>query len=459
NRASVHPELLSDVSYIDSSLNDLQEDASFVDIQADIANLDSNLHHALNLLESARDKGYKYQGDLEDIAYQAMSRWQEVSGDIGMKIDEQARLMKNNFGGVNAGIQNLNRVISSSSGISAARSLQSEINQLKEDVRTANYSIESIYSDIESQASLLNTRLTGIHWALTQQEEASFEFDKGEDLYAAVTARWDQEGKEDPEGILFLTNKRLIFERKEKVATKKVLFITTASELVQEAMVVKTLAEVKEVKARNKGVFGGKDFIDVTYNDQTISYQLSHQDNKAWIQNIKNAKSGKIEDERTSGTGLSFSDLTGVVTQADILDAQNEVNELQDEMMLKNLQEEISSLEVDVNNLGRELSELRARGYVVEKTLEADVQVLAAQWDQIKTRSNATITLQSKMLSEQMKVIQDKMATLAARSGNLSAARPQFVALKSAIASAEAQAEAAEETVLDQYDEYANEIE
>ncbi|MBT3240442.1 MAG: hypothetical protein HON98_10645 [Chloroflexi bacterium] len=459
NRARVHPDLLPEINYIETALSDLQVGSSFVDIQEDVAELDSNLNHALNLLESAREKGYKYQKDLEDIAYQAMSRWQKVSGDIGGKIDQQSRMIQNNFTNVNSGIQELNTVISTPSGASAVRRLQSEILNLKNDVQSVSNSIESIYSDIESQTSQLISRLTTIHWILTQQEEASFEFERDEDIYAAVTARWDQEGKDDPEGILFLSNKRLIFERKEKVSTKKILFVTTASELVQEAMVINKLSEIKEVKAHNKGLFGGKDFINVVYDDQTIPYQISHQDNKEWILLIKDAKSGKIEDDRTSGTGLSFSDLTGAVTEADILDAQNEVNELQDEMMLKNLQDEISTLEGEVNNLGRELAELRARGYNVEKTLEADIVVLAAQWEKIKNRTKTTISLQTNMLASQMKNIQEKMSALAAKSGNLALARPQFVSLKSAIASAEAQAEAAEETVLDQYDEYANEVE
>ena len=57
-----------------------------------------------------------------------------------------------------------------------------------------------------------------------------------------------------------------------------------------------------------------------------------------------------------------------------------------------------------------------------------------------------------------MAAIQDDLAKLLGMSGNLKAARPHFVRLKSAIASAEAQAEAAEDTVLDLYDEYADEV-
>jgi prefoldin subunit 5 len=81
------------------------------------------------------------------------------------------------------------------------------------------------------------------------------------------------------------------------------------------------------------------------------------------------------------------------------------------------------------------------------------------QWEKIKMRSTATLTHQTKLLSAQMSDIQSQMSQLASQSGNLEAARPLFMQLKSAVASAEAQAEAAEQTVLQQYDAYADEVE
>ena len=58
-----------------------------------------------------------------------------------------------------------------------------------------------------------------------------------------------------------------------------------------------------------------------------------------------------------------------------------------------------------------------------------------------------------------MEVIQTKLAALLGMSSKLNAARPKFIQLKSLIASGEAQADAAEDIVLDQYDEYADEVE
>jgi hypothetical protein len=460
NVASAAPEISSEVGYLQSSLDDLQGRAEMSELRADVANLDSNLTHALNLLESAREKKYMYQADLEDLAYEAMSRWQTVKQDVEASIDKQAAMSDRMLQPVGQSVQRLNSVLGNAARAqSVLGSVQADVQTALNSVRDAEAAIEASYQDIESQAYTLTSRLTRIHWALTQRDEASFDFLKDEDLYMAVKARWDQEGKDDPEGVLFLTNKRLIFERKEKISTKKVLFVTTSSELVQEVLGAKALDDVKDIKAQSKGLFGHQDFLEVDFGGQKVPFHLDGQDSEDWAVWVKNAKSGKIEDERATGSGLSFADLTGEITQADILDLQNEVNELQDEMMLKATQDDLSEIENTTATLARELADLRARNYLVEKSLEADIEVLTMQWEKIKERAHATLEYQTKFLGEQMAQIQSSVSKLAGMTSSLAAARPVYIQVKSAIASAEAQAEAAEETVLDQYDEYANEVE
>lgn len=460
NAASAHPNISSNVAYVQSALDDLQEQANLSDLQADITNLDSNLHHALNLLESARDKGYKFQKDLEEIAFDAMSQWQKIRDEVVENIEKQAETAAQTLNPVNKSLKTLNANINNAvQGAKSIGALESEIDRAATKLRDIENKIDNAYSGIESQASKLNYRLTKLHWALTQLDEASFQLAEEENLYMAVAARWDQEGKNDPEGVLYLTDKSLIFERKEKVATKKVLFITTVKELVQETMLTKPLTEVKSTKAQSKGLFGHQDFLVVKFDDQEIPFHINGQDSEKWSHMIKDAKSGKFADDIASGSGLAFSDLTGEITEADIIEIQNEVNELQDEMMLKHTGEEIAELENKTSGLIRELGDLRSRGYVIEKNLEVDIEVLTAQWEKIQNRADITLKHQTKLLSESMKAAQEKLATLAGMTGNLAAARPIYIQLKSAIASAEAQAEAAEETVLNQYDEYADEVE
>ncbi|MBU1662183.1 MAG: hypothetical protein KKD28_12015 [Chloroflexi bacterium] len=463
NTARAHPDIAADVSSLQSTLTDLQTRSSFSETASDLTRLDSDIANVLNLLESARDKGYVYQSDIEDIAYQAMDSWQTVRSQVERGIVQQSQFMQTNLAGLNPDIQRLNSVLRNpTSATSLLGSTQNQVNQTMWDLEKAERTLEDNYDEIESDVRQVNSRLTTIHWALDQLDDAKFALEDGEDLVMAVPARWDKEGKDDPEGVLYLSNKRLIYERKEKVATKKVLFVTTSSELVQEVLIAQPLDSVKQVKAMSKGLFGHQDFMDVQFADRKldkVAFHLNGQDSKDWTNLIERARSGKIEEERATGSGLSYDDLTGPLTSGDLMALQNEVNELQDEMMLKDVHGELAELENEVSSLERDLADLRAKGYAVEKSLEADVRVLAAQWERIKARAETTLEHQTQILGQQMTAIQVSLAALMGMSSNLAAARPGYVQLKSAVASAEAQADAAEDTVLDQYDEYADEVE
>ena len=461
NTAAAHPDIAMDVRSLQSTLDELQRRGDFSSVLSDLNSLDTRLNDALNLLESARERGYAYQSDLEDIAYSAVDRWQTARAQVEAAIPAQQTAIQGELAQLNPQLQRLNAGIRSAGAAGTLGSVQERANQLLWDVQRAENELEASYSDIESDVNTLASRLTDIHWALDQLKESRLDLETGEDLVMAVPARWDKEGKDDPEGVLYLTDKRLIFERKEKVATKKVLFITTASELVQEVLFASPLEDVESVKAQNKGLFGHQDFLEVRFGDKKlgkIALHINGQDSKDWANLIQRAKSGEIEDERTTGSGVALSDLTGDLTTGDLMAVQSEVNELQDEMMLKDVQEDLAELETKVHNLKRDLADLRARGYAVEKSLEADIEVLAAQWEQVKARAEATIEQQTKLLSAQMTAIQNDLAKVMGMSANLTAARPYYVRLKSAIASAAAQADAAEDTVLDLYDEYADEV-
>jgi hypothetical protein len=70
-----------------------------------------------------------------------------------------------------------------------------------------------------------------------------------------------------------------------------------------------------------------------------------------------------------------------------------------------------------------------------------------------------TLEHQSGQLGTQMQSIHNMLADVVGMSANLATVRPRYMQLKSAIASAEAQADAAEATVIAQYDAYSDEVE
>ncbi len=461
NTASAHPQISSSVSSLQSSLSSLQTQSSFDDLIEELNRLDKDLTHAVDLLESARDKGFVYQKELDDLAMDSLGQWEQIYQQALTQADQQEATFQSRLSPLNGQVSQLNaRLSNPTAAAPQLRITESNVNDLLRDVGTLRSNLRSQYSDVQSKVSQLNGRLTTIHWALTQLAEARFQTAAGENLVMAVKARWDQVGDNDPEGLLYLTSKRLIFERKEKVATKKVLFFTTASELVHEVMIDEPVADLRGVKAVNKGLFGHQDFLEVQFPKAgEVALHLDGQDSKGWAALIERVRTGRIEDERSSGSALSFQDLTGELSHADIAAAQNELNELQDELMLQNARVALEGLQNDVSSLERDLADLRARGYAIESDLEGEIAVLVSQWDRVKGNAENTLNTQAGLLSSESKTLNATMAKLAGMSGNLAAARPVYLQFKSAIASAEATALAAENTVLTQFDEYSDEVE
>ncbi len=461
--AGAQTDLSMEVSLLQSSLSELQSRSMFGAIQSEMSDLDQLVNRVVELLESARQKGYAFQGDLENLAYGAHGDWQSVQPQVANRLNQQAALLQNRLPAINNEVSNLNaRLGNPAAAAPILRGAQSQVNGLLSEVARMEGDLRQGYQKIEAQARSLSSRLSGIHWAIDQLTGAKFNLQPGEDLVMAVSARWDKEGKEDPEGLLYLTNRRLIFERKEKVATKKILFITTASELVQEVIIDQPLKNLSAVQAESKGLFGHQDFLQVQFSGQPgqVDFHLNGQESKEWAALVDKARSGQIEAEHASGgAGISMADLTRTLTMADIVALQSQVNTLQDEMMLKGPRQEIEALENDTRLLERNLADVRARGYEIEKDLEGEIAILLAQWDRVKTNTSAAIDYQTGQLGEQMQSIHNDLARLVGMSANLSTARPLYMQLKSALASAEAQADAAEATALAQYDDYADEVE
>jgi hypothetical protein len=135
-------------------------------------------------------------------------------------------------------------------------------------------------------------------------EQASFGLIATEAPVEAVPANWKKpDDKDGVEGVLFLTDQRLIFEQKEEVATKKVLFITTEKQKVQALQWEVPLAQIEQAMGSKKGFMGKDDFLTITCVSgaafRSAEIHLKGETGEAWQGFIGRVKSGEIAKERT----------------------------------------------------------------------------------------------------------------------------------------------------------------
>ncbi len=118
----------------------------------------------------------------------------------------------------------------------------------------------------------------------------------------AVKATWtrdNREDRDDPQGVLYLTDQRMIFEQKQEVATKKVLFITTERKLVQEMQLEFAVDRVTDVRGSKQGMFKNEDFLELTLATgapvKSTQFHIFGQDCMAWVGLINRARTHEFD--------------------------------------------------------------------------------------------------------------------------------------------------------------------
>jgi hypothetical protein len=182
--------------------------------------------------------------------------------------------------------------------------LQSEVGQVESKVTAAEQAIEGMYTQFNNQVDAAARHLEDIEYLLTQLAEASFQLLPTEAGIAAVKAAWCKTGKEqksDPQGVLYLTDQRLIFEQKEMIATKKVLFVATEKQKVQGLQLEAPVAQVDKVVTSKQGMLKNEDHIEIHFLSGA-AVQMAHfhiwQDNAAWLALINRAKNKDFDQGR-----------------------------------------------------------------------------------------------------------------------------------------------------------------
>jgi hypothetical protein len=177
------------------------------------------------------------------------------------------------------------------------------ISTLEHKTRAAQSAIEAMYETLKENVDQTRSQVEQTRWLLDQIDEASFQLHPAEDPVAACRAQYMETKKDGPEGVLYLTDERLIFEQKEEVATKKVLFIATEKETVQQLIFEVPIGQIEETKTSQKGFLGRKEMLTLPFAPEAdlsgATLRLHGAENEDWAGLIGRVKSGEITKERT----------------------------------------------------------------------------------------------------------------------------------------------------------------
>jgi prefoldin subunit 5 len=298
-------EVASQISALRSQLSSLEQNARLTKIRDEVEDLQTSVSGLAHKIAGLRSRGYVFGRDFEAQAAQFAKQWAQMSANVLTQINQQANRLQTALTPLTTRSAQL---AGTAGNLAQARMVLSQLkpqaDTLESQVNAAEGQLRGMYDSFQGQVGSLSGQVQKIDWTLAQLAEATFQLlatEAGVMAVKAVLVRDGKEDKEDPDGVLFLTDQRLLFEQKEEVATKKILFITTESQKVQKLLFEAPVALVEEIEASRKGMFKNEDNLEVKFAPSAPTPKVNvhiWQNCDEWKALVNRVKSKDIEKER-----------------------------------------------------------------------------------------------------------------------------------------------------------------
>ena len=282
-----------------SRFGSIQSDLMLTHINDDLEDVSSALNALPANIENIRSRGYVFKSFLERKTQTLATQWAETRPKVEAGVRGSVLTLQNDARPIQA---TFNRGQRATAALSA----------LESKATAAQRNLQGMYDALNSNIIQTQQQIDDISWTLQQAEQASFGFLPTEGVIEAVPANWKKaDDKDGVGGVLYLTDQRLIFEQKEEVATKKVLFITTEKQKVQALGWEVPVANIATATGSKRGFMNKDDFLSIACADgaslksaqgggyRNADIHLKGETGETWQGFIGRAKSGEIAKERT----------------------------------------------------------------------------------------------------------------------------------------------------------------
>jgi hypothetical protein len=282
-------------------IDNLRDEASMKSVIDEFTDFQTKAADLPLRIQTLRQRKYAFNGLLEKKAEEIAFRSAAIQGDVEGRIATQANMLQSTMRSIEMRFNALGALPSAT----MVQILSSETDQFEDRCKSTQNAISAFYQSVRSEVDNFIREIGELEYALDKVDGASFGFLPGEAIVKAVKTVWCKTGKEekdDPEGVLFLTDQRLVFEQNEEVATKKVLFITTESQKVQQMLFEVPVVSIEKVDAFKAGALKNQDMLKLQFTSGVFArdavLHIFYQDCVEWQQLISSVKTHEIDANR-----------------------------------------------------------------------------------------------------------------------------------------------------------------
>jgi hypothetical protein len=197
-------------------------------------------------LESIRAQGYDFGRDVAGEIEALGARWAALAADASAAGEARATAISARL----TELKSAADALSISEGLAAqiqANKLLEFLAPLQAEMADMTAEAERVAAGIAPDVEALAARLAALDSYVKRTEEASFAFNAGEAVYIALEVEWKKgkHAKEAAEGVLYVTDQRVIMEQREKQGG----FMGLGGKMVQTVLWQVPLVAIRQVTA------------------------------------------------------------------------------------------------------------------------------------------------------------------------------------------------------------------
>ena len=301
----------------------LSTKATLNDAASALAKTTSQILGLADEIAGLRGRGYAFHWEWEVRAAALKNEWPAAQQQAIRLLNTRAR-----------GLANLSNqaeltVRQAAGSPSKLTTLDGQLDGLERQIEAAKKEIAAQVAPFDAQVGDLAGEMEKVDFMLGVVESGVVKLFPDECGVAAFPANMVLDKKEKDEGVLLLTDKRLIFIHEEEKVLKKVLFIVTEKKTVRTLRWAAPIGAVDTLAAEDKGGFlgmGAKELLTINFDDkakdvpkQVIMHLTQGTENETWRALIMQVKSGDIEAQRaTSPTKSEGASATAAPARASL---------------------------------------------------------------------------------------------------------------------------------------------
>jgi hypothetical protein len=296
-------ELSRRVDTVQRELDTLQSRAQLTSIYQAIGDIDQMLVDLPIQLEEMRSRGYVHNGQMEDKLEALDEEWDDVRPRVEQLLKTRLNVMDRTLASAESKVEKIN-----ATSEPTIKNAETAVNTLESRIESAEQAIESQYDGVETQLQASKRQLAQIAEMMDWIDSSdAITLREAEGPLEAVEAEWHTDGKDEgPDGIILLTDQRLLFEQREEIVTKKKFgLFKSDSEYIQKLHLEIEVDDIDDVTGKEEGGFlgmGKADILELILSANApvsrARFHLKGEESSDWAEMIKKVVSGEIDNDR-----------------------------------------------------------------------------------------------------------------------------------------------------------------